>query len=157
MTRLYCAYGSNLWLPRLLGRCPRARPTGTATLDGWQPVYDKPSIDGSSKLNIRPSEGSTVYGAVYQVDEEQLADLDAAEPRYRRVGLTVMASTPRSGRQPVFVYRWTGEPSSERPFDWYVDMVVAGARHHGLPPDYIEKHLEAAVMTSSRPDEGPGR
>lgn len=34
------------------------------------------------------------------------------------------------------------------PFDWYRDLVVAGAREHGLPPTYVEE----LALTPAAPD-----
>jgi hypothetical protein len=35
-----------------------------------------------------------------------------------------------------------------RPYDWYLNLVLAGALEHGLPEDYFEE----IVATRSRPD-----
>jgi cation transport regulator ChaC len=119
----YFAYGSNMWTPRLTDRCPSARPVGTAVLHGWCTAYDKSSRDGSAKLNLRPDPTSSVTGVVYELDERDRPRLDAAEPFYEGV------ETPVGW---TYVYR--GEPTRSRPHDWYVALVDAGARAHGLEP-----------------------
>ena len=63
----YFAYGSNVWVPRMVSRCPSATVSGVAHLDGWRAVYDKPSVDGSSKLNVRPAKRERVHGVVYEI------------------------------------------------------------------------------------------
>jgi gamma-glutamylcyclotransferase len=107
----------------MVARCPSARVVGIASLDGWRRVYDKPSVDGSAKLNIRPDAEGRVPGVVYEIDHSERDLLDAAEPIYTPV-LTEVGLT--------FAYH--GEPTSRPPFGWYVDLVEAGARSHGLPP-----------------------
>ena len=123
MSFRYFAYGSNMWVPRMVSRCPSARFVSTAAVAGWRAVYDKPSLDGSAKLNLRPDRDATVSGVVYEIDDADRPALDAAEPAYEPVELPVGLA---------YVYR--GEPTTVPPFEWYVDLVGAGARAHGLPP-----------------------
>jgi gamma-glutamylcyclotransferase len=123
MTFRYFAYGSNMWTPRMMARCPSARVVGTAHLDGWRRVYDKPSTDGSAKLNIRAEPGSRVPGVVYEIADVERSRLDAAEPRYSPVST-----------EAGLTYVYDGEPTSEPPHPWYVELVDNGARSHGLEP-----------------------
>lgn len=139
MTFLYFAYGSNLWLPRIIYRCPSARHLDTGVLAHWAPTYEKPSTDGSAKLNITPREGGEVEGVIYVIEGDEGANLDAAEPGYNPIRLEAMPA--RSEPVEVLTYRWEGEEAALPPYDWYVSMVVAGAGHHGLSPDYIREHL----------------
>lgn len=125
MSFRYFAYGSNLWPPRLRSRCPSAEVVDTATLDGWVALYDKPSTDGSAKLNIRPDVSGKVRGVVYEIDDTDREALDAAEPGYTPIRVMI-------GEQRVLTYTYEGSPFHGPPYDWYVEMVAAGARHHGL-------------------------
>lgn len=108
-------------------RCPSAIVVGTARLDGWVAVYDKPSVDGSAKLNIRPDPHSRVQGVVYEIDDADRAALDAAEPRYTPIQVEIDGL-------PTLTYTYQGEPHDAPPYDWYVAMVTAGARHHSIDP-----------------------
>jgi Gamma-glutamyl cyclotransferase, AIG2-like len=119
----YFAYGSNMWLPRMHERCPSARALGTATLRGWRAVYDKPSQDGSAKVNIRRDAAGTVTGVRYEIDSSERPRLDAAEPGYEALDTSVGVT-----------YAYQGPPSSAAPYDWYVALVEAGARAAGLMP-----------------------
>jgi hypothetical protein len=123
MTFRYFAYGSNMWTPRMQARCPSARVVDTAVLRGWRAVFDKPSMDGSAKLNIRPDPPGSVPGVVYEIDRGERELLDRAEPAYRPIATPV-----------GLTYAYEGEATSWPPFAWYVDLVVAGARSHGLEP-----------------------
>ena len=124
MTFLYFAYGSNMWLPRIKGRCPSAAVIGPGRLTGWNTVYDKPSVDGSAKLNIRPREDSAVDGVVFEIETSDRRALDMAEPGYEPITVDV-------GGRKALTYTWTGEPFTSPPYEWYVSMVEAGARTHG--------------------------
>jgi len=122
VTFRYFAYGSNMWSPRMASRCPSARLIGSATLNGWTAAYDKPSTDGSAKLNIHPDAGGVTGGVVYEIEDSDRPSLDAAEPGYdpieTELGLT---------------YTYPGEPSSALPLDWYVAIVTHGAATHRIP------------------------
>lgn len=128
MTFRYFAYGSNMWAPRMRERCPSARVARTAVLTGWVAVYDKPSTDSSAKLNIRPSATRSVAGVVYEIDESERASLDEAEPLYRAV------ETPVG-----LTYVYDGEPTALLPHAWYVRIVEAGARSHGLMAPVVQR------------------
>ena len=121
MTFRYFAYGSNMHTPRMQERCPSARPIATAVLTDWQAVYDKPSTDGSAKLNIRPRAGAEVRGVVYEIEDHDRAALDAAEPRYTPI------ETARG-----LTYTYEGAPVTVPPADWYVAIVKAAARSQGF-------------------------
>lgn len=40
-----------------------------------------------------------------------------------------------------------------KPYGWYKEFVLAGAREHGLPSDYIAERIES-VEAMDDPDEG---
>jgi hypothetical protein len=96
---------------------------GIATLVGWRTAYDKPSLDGSAKLNIRRDPAGTVSGVVYEIAATDRGHLDAAEAGYRAIDTAV-----------GLAYAYLGQPATVPPFGWYVDLVEAGARVHGLTP-----------------------
>lgn len=52
--------------------------------------------------------------------------------------------TVLAGGRPLraWAYYATSIDLNVRPYDWYRDLVIAGAREHGLPPEYIQA-LEA--------------
>lgn len=132
MTFRYFAYGSNMWEPRMHQRCPSARLVGTDVLLGWAARYDKPSTDGSAKLNIRPSATSSVSGVVYEIDTTERARLDAAEPAYTAIETAV-----------GLTFAYLGTPTTAAAYDWYVAIVEAGAIAHGLPPPPAPRALSS--------------
>jgi len=148
----YFAYGSNLWVPQLRSRCPSATPRRTAVLDGWRLVCDKPSADGSAKFNIRPAEGESVAGVIYQIDDGERQKLDEAEPLYTPIGVDM------DGER-VLTYTFEGEPYRTAPFDWYLAIALAGAAQHGLGLDVaafsgIPDPLAPGILPASLDDVG---
>lgn len=127
----YFAYGSNLWLPQMRSRCPSARTITTATLHGWSTTYDKPSADGSAKLNIRPDPDDSVVGVVYEIEDGERRELDVAEPGYTPTEVRVAGSS-------ALTYTYEGEPYQVRPYDWYVEMAKLGAATQGIGDGHLQ-------------------
>ena len=138
----YFAYGSNLWWPQIIGRCPSARVVGRATLFDWRPVYDKGSKDGSTKLNIQESVGDHVEGLVYDVDISERESLDQAEPSYKARVVEVVGESGEGLAALTYVSKLAS--TEAKPYEWYVSMVVTGALEAGLDDTYIEDHLRVA-------------
>lgn len=130
MSFRYFAYGSNLWTPQMRSRCPSATPIGTAEMTGWRVVWDKPSTDGSAKLNIRPDPAGTVSGVVYRIEDGERQALDASEPRYTPLVQDI-------GGAPTLTFAYQGEPAGMAPYDWYVAVVLLGAASHGLSDEHL--------------------
>lgn len=125
MSFRYFAYGSNLWAPQLRSRCPSATPIGQGVIEGWRLAYDKPSLDGSAKLNIRPDPAGVVAGVVYRIDDRERTALDRAEPRYTPVLVDVAGEA-------ALTYTYEEERANTAPYDWYVAVATLGAATHGL-------------------------
>lgn len=149
----YLAYGSNLHPQRLRERVPSATLVGTVELRGRTIRFSKRSVDGSGKCTVVAGDPSdTVHGAVFQMDASDRPALDRAE------GLGVGYTEQRemlelAGRKiEVFLYVATPDHVDERlrPYRWYKDLVLAGARFHRFPPEYVAG-LEA-VSAMDDPD-----
>lgn len=135
----YFAYGSNMFHARLARRVPSARPLGAARLLGHVLRFHKHGSDGSGKCNAFPSgrREDIVHGVLYALDDNRLGKLHAAEgPGYEFIDVTVETD---DGRVEAVTYRarnaWLDDALA--PYTWYQAFVVAGAKEHGLPSDYI--------------------
>lgn len=130
----YFAYGSNLEPARMTRRVPSARSLGIARLDDFSWHLDKRGMDGSAKANVRRAPGQRVWGVVYEIDAGEWPALDVCEAGYERVRAAVLCTT-RTIDAHLYV---CGEPVSDlSPFDWYKRLMLDGARHHGLPAEWI--------------------
>jgi len=145
---LYFAYGSNLLSARLRARAPSARAVGVAALPRRELRFHKRSRDGSAKCDAVPTgrAGDAVHGAVFELDESDWPALDRAEGRgagYERSALEIEwqgAPVEAYLAQAGFI-----EPAL-LPYSWYVELVVAGARQHGLPAEYVARLERQASM-----------
>lgn len=147
----YFAYGSNLHPERMRRRVPSAQPLGCAVLTGHLLRFHKHSLkDDSGKCDAHYTGRvqDRVYGAVYSLAAAEKAALDAVEgPGYEVAERVVIQG---GTQRPVFLYRARPEAvvADLAPYDWYHALVVAGARHHGLPEPYIAR-IDAIA---ARPD-----
>lgn len=99
---------------------------------------------------VRPESGSTVWGAVYDVPDTDLARLDEVEATEQRSSDTVEAMDRNGRRHQVVVHLLDGDPTtngngSSSPSPEYLKLMVAGSRHWDLPFGWIaglEEHLE---------------
>jgi len=128
----YFAYGSNLCVRQMAQRCPDARNPRRATLADHDWLINERGV-----ATVEPFTGSEVHGVVWQVSDRDLATLDSAEGvpvRYRRDELTVLTD---NGPSPAWVYiDHRVEPGPPRP--GYLERILDGARHHGLPGRWIQ-------------------
>ncbi len=134
----YFAYGSNLWQPRLECRVGRVRPIGVARLGGYVLRWHKRSEDGSGKCDIVRKDGSEVFGILYELDASKLPILDRIEGAgmgYERSAVTVEID---GTEVEATTYKATSISADILPYDWYRDLVIAGARWHRLPSSYVQ-------------------
>ncbi len=94
-------------------------------------------INERGVATVEPFDGSQVHGVVWQLTDHDLATLDSAEGvpvRYRRDRLTVHTD---DGPSEAWVYiDHRVEPGPPRP--GYLERIVDGAVHHGLPHRWVE-------------------
>jgi len=152
---LYLAYGSNLHPGRLRRRTPSARLLGTTTLRGWGLHWHKRGVDGSGKCNVVAGQGaaSEVHGAVYAIASAERAALDAAEGEgYGARTLKI----PEYGRVFLYMARPQYVVEGLRPYRWYRDYVVRGARYHGFPASYVAHILAMPWLEDPDPRRSRG-
>ncbi|MDE0394276.1 MAG: gamma-glutamylcyclotransferase [Gammaproteobacteria bacterium] len=157
---MYFAYGSNLLTRRLRdpARAPSAAVLGVASARGFVMRFHKIGTDGSGKCTLIPTgnDADVVYGVLYEFADSDLAGLDREEGvhlgGYARHSLRLRLPTGDTTEAMTYI---AGEPYIDPaclPFDWYRDLVVAGAREHRLPPAYIrELELTPAVPDPDAP------
>src|ERR1700739_1246739 len=77
--------------------------------------------------------------------DAERAKLDEAEgvgSGYEHAMVTVINDKGR--RQKVLTYLAHPDYIDDRlkPYGWYMDLVLAGGREHGLPPEYIAEYIQ---------------
>lgn len=136
----YFAYGSNLLQARMKHRVPRAKLVTVGRLPGYRLSFDL-KVGNSGKCDILPSEGDTVWGAVYSIPFFQIFRLDKYEGHptvYRREERKVIGTDGKEYKCQVYIGTHYGVEGT-LPYDWYHHHVVLGAYQLGLPGDYQQK------------------
>ena len=128
---LYFAYGSNLHVEQMGGRCPGAEGVSPAVLEGWRLVE-------RGYADIEPAEGACVHGALYLITDDDLAALDLYEgyPEfYLRREVTV--TDPSGAAHAALVYLMTDRYKKgleNQPYtEGYRAVCSAGAAHWRIP------------------------
>jgi gamma-glutamylcyclotransferase len=148
----YLAYGSNLLSARLAARVGAVDVLARVELPGYALVFTKRGRDGSGKCTLVPRAGALAHGVVYALPHDARETLDRIEGvgqgyRAARIGIAPL------GECYVYLVQDGWTDTELVPYDWYRDLVVAGAREHGLPADYVA----ALAAVAARPDPDAAR
>lgn len=144
------AYGSNMLTKRLTDRCPSAKVLGPAELRGYELRWHKKSKDESGKCDVVPAgKAALVYGVLFELDIAQKSKLDEIEglgQGYEEKQVEV--SFKGAVRKSQLYYANNIDPELT-PYTWYKALVVAGAKEHGLPADYVRQLEDAPAKRDS--------
>jgi hypothetical protein len=139
---LYFSYGSNLSASRLGARISAVRKVAVGVLEGHQLRFHKVShSDGSAKCDAFETgdAGHVVLGAVFDVTAADRLSLDHYEGLHRGYETRDIRVRLDDGSSlAAFTYCATRIDPALRPFDWYREHVLRGAREHGFPHAYIQ-------------------
>lgn len=151
---LYFAYGSNMLRQRLDARCPHIELAGVAALADHRLTFDQYSpVDDSGKAGIEAAPGQVVHGVLWSLPPADWPALDRAEARgtgYERVRWAVTLGDGRS--LDVMTYLPLDMRSGLKPWDWYLNLVIAGAEQHGLPEAYVAWLKQVSCNVDGLPD-----
>lgn len=134
---IYFAYGSNMDLDQMRSRCPGTKVIGVGQLPHYKIAFTRWSRSWKSgTADILPERGEIVYGALYDLSQDDLKKMDkfADYPNsYIRQDVVVSCE----GEQlPALTYvaRRSGVffPSQS-----YIGKMVRGAVFHDIPEAYL--------------------
>lgn len=144
---------------RLQVRCASARFVGIASLPSYRLSFAKWSRDGSGKATILavPDPAARVYGIVFDIAANDMDELDEIEGRgkgYERLDNIAVFDFPNGDVIAVTTYIADKDAldHSLQPYDWYLNLVIAGAEQHHLPADYIKVLREQPSQTDPLAD-----
>jgi gamma-glutamylcyclotransferase len=127
----YFAYGSNLNKKQMLARCPDSQPKFTATLPNYKLVFTGWSRTYRGGLaTIKSFRGERVRGAVYEVSEACLRQLDRYEAGYTRFNVTVYDEDNQP--QQAITYIKSGQLEESMPSKEYGEVIRQGYRDWGI-------------------------
>ena len=148
----YLAYGSNLLPARLAARIAIRAVVGMVSLADTRLAFHKRGADGSGKCTLLAAAGAQAYGVVYRIDTADKVILDRIEGLGHGYRVEWLCDAVLGE---CFFYRAeeAALDAGLQPFDWYHAYVLAGARHHGLPAEYVA----AIAAVATRVDGDAGR
>ncbi len=138
------AYGSNMHLNRLGKRVPSASKISNAFIEGYALACNKISIDKSSKANIVKSDNleDIVWGIIFEIEDTEKSILDKAEglgKGYKETTLFFTDINNITHEAQVYIADNEFINNKLKPYDWYKQFILEGAKQNQLPETYIEK------------------
>ncbi len=128
-------------LSRLRQRVPGARVIGCYFLDGYDLRFHKAGQDSSAKCDLfYTGSDDRIYGVVFDIPRSEKPALDRAEGL--GVGYAekvVTLQNQRGDRVSALTYFALQIDPLLKPYDWYVNHVLVGAREAGLPSEYTDR------------------
>ncbi len=140
----YFAYGSNMQpatFAERRGIVPAQALPARAL--GWRLVLDKPPLVpiGESFANLIATAGAETFGVVYEITPDDLSHVDLTEGvligNYTRVEIAVEPLASSDGPARAFTLVSDQRAPDLRPSDRYMQLLIEGAKHHGLPDAWI--------------------
>ncbi len=143
-------------LVRLKERAPGVEKVGVFILKEHQLRFHKVSKDGSGKCDAYQTnnEDDMIFGALFEITEDEKKALDKVEGL--GFGYEEKMVTVKNDPGDVFAtltYYATNTAPSLKPFSWYLNHVVVGAKETNVPSQY----LELIQSTECRDDPDPNR
>lgn len=141
--RWYFAYGSNLLVDQKLQRTGDIRSSVRCRLPAHRIAFNKrPASGDGAYANIIPDASASVWGVAYLCDEAAIAALDRCEGvsggHYRHEDVQVVTDTGDALQVLTYISGDDCLCEERRPRGDYLEKILVGARHHGLPEDYVE-------------------
>jgi len=146
----YFAFGSNMKpdrikrrldnYPQLTKLIPQAK---SVRLPDHRFAFSKYSTkDHTGKANIEKDSKSEVWGVLFRINEDALEILKDIEKGYEAQTIYVFSVEDEKYEAITFVAKKI--QNGLKPTLEYLNMILDGARHYKLPPEYIAKIKELA-------------
>ncbi len=149
----YFAYGSNLSVPEIRKWVPSATPYRVAKLKHHELKFHKRSKDGSAKCDAfkTGNRKDVVHGVVYEIDEKEKQNLDNKEGLGYGYNEKEVVVESDQGTVTACTYVADSDYIDDtlKPYPGYKQLVLEGARQHGLPKSYIEENIVQVEATEA--------
>jgi cation transport regulator ChaC len=121
-----------------------------AVLERFELRFDLPVGPGERGVaNVAPQEAASVWGVAYRLTHSEAERLDRTEGVHHGAYLRLPVEVRDAARAlvPAFTYHSPRGVTGRKPSRRYLGLILAGARHHGLPAEWVERlrALELAV------------
>lgn len=133
------SYGSNMLFDRIYERITSVQVAGAHRLKGYRLAFNKQSADGSTKANIVATEdlNDCVHGVVHKIHHKDVLVLSGYEKGYDLEHVDVSTNAYNNK---LYAYVATNAFIAQgKPYDWYLNLVIAGAMENQLPAVYVNQ------------------
>ncbi|MFQ6121610.1 MAG: gamma-glutamylcyclotransferase family protein [Dehalococcoidales bacterium] len=127
----YFAYGANLNRKQMLERCPDSKPKLMVTLPNYKLIFAGWSRKWRGGVaTIERFRGERVPGAIYEISEQCLRQLDRHEEGYHRLKVTVFDEVGESFE--AITYIKSGQLEETQPSKEYLAIIQQGYKDWGI-------------------------
>jgi gamma-glutamylcyclotransferase len=127
----YFTYASNLNKKQMQERCPESKPRFIATLPNYKLVFTGWSRNWKGGVaTIKPFRGEKVHGAIYEVSETCLRQLDKYEVGYTRLNINVFDEDNEPHQAVTYIK--SGQLEESLPSKEYAAIIRQGYRDWGI-------------------------
>lgn len=140
--KYYVAYGSNLDLYQMYGRCPDSEFWRTGYIDGYELNFKKMPFGRAAFATIDKKKGSKVPVGVFRIseDDEQMLDIYEGYPtHYYKQNVSVALDGGGKVKAMVYIMNATAKPGT--PSRSYLETIVRGYEDCGIDYDALEAAL----------------
>ncbi len=132
----YFAYGSNMSPIQMTEeRCPGSEPIGIGKLRGYRLVINRNGV-----ATIVPEENGEVIGILWSITDQHERTLDGKEGvatgYYTRHWVIIEKQSGGEVKALVYI---AAESEPGHPREGYLEKILYGAEHFGLPEEYIRE------------------
>lgn len=148
------SYGSNMSQRRLQARVPSARFVAVAELPAHRLRFHKSAGDGSAKCDAEETghPDDRVIGVIYEIDDAEKPDLDRHEALGFGYDEKQVELTTGSDRVQAWMYYATRINNALKPFHWYKDHVLIGARKTACRLSTLPRSKPLSPLTTRNPN-----
>lgn len=148
--RYYIAYGSNLNIPQMQGRCPASRVYGVARIPDYRLAFK--ALGAYAYATIEPCKGDYVPVVIWKIntqDEQSLDRYEGFPTHYDKEILTVEAGDKTLQGM---AYIMNEKAVYRLPSRQYVQTVLEGYRSFGLEESQLQEAYYRAEKSGSAED-----
>lgn len=149
--KLIFSYGSNMLFDRIRQRIDSVEVVSSCELQDFELVFNKRSVDGSSKANLIRKTGSSVHGIIHRMSPADKLILDKYEGLGRGYEMESFEAHIGDTLTPVEFYMVKDDQflCDDLPYHWYLQCVLYGAMENNL----LDKHIRHIRNVSFKVDQ----
>ena len=145
MSKIYLAYGSNMNLEQMRGRCSTAEKLGTALLQDYELQFR--GVAGNAHLTIEPCKGKSIPVVLFLIQDRDEANLDFYEgypSYYIKKNITVSLGGKETE---AMAYIMVEGKRLNLPSDYYYEVCRQGYEDNGFDLAPLEEAYRKSAFS----------